>query len=115
MATKGAGAESGDDVGSAEPRSTRRIDFTGAPHAADLREHIETILAAVDDGDLDRAAVATTGPRWREGLDLEGVPEEIIEEAQGYIDVANDALLSDPADATAARDALVSARRLIAS
>lgn len=88
--------------------------FPGASNAEVLRQLLEGYLpdiVAVQRDDSQALALRSDLGRWRSHVDTVGIPKEVLETADRYVEIARDALRRT-VDVKAAEGALLEARRL---
>ena len=100
-------------VGEETIAAERWIDMTAPSGTAELLLRVDGYIALVEDGDYAGVLESTSGRRWLEQIDLDGISTASVRAAEVEVEAARAALLAgDPALAV---EALGGARRSIAA
>ena len=83
--------------------------------AALLLKRLDDVADLVDQGRFWDASEALRGSRWRDGIDVTGVPEAPLKRSQQWVNAAHDTLHCPPIDVHVLRHILLEARRALAS
>ena len=99
-------------IGSTDWRRT----FPSSAAAEHVREYLTSALRALEGAQIGAAIELLGGSRWRDEIDMEGVPEKVLSATQSKIDRARSYLREKPdPDITSAKDEVMDALALWAA